>query len=162
MIVYASKQPTYIPGIIPNHYYGGTSYTYGGHFDYGNSKTVVLIMALIFTGASITEFVLWIIGIVNAVKINALVNGRATMLIIFSIFPMIFVGLIMAIITRNTYSSHQFEQRINNPTQSTTYNTSEQENLRQAFMSGVITSKEYETKKAALKKKRIAEINRES
>lgn len=158
-ILFALKQPTYISTNTGTSYSG---YTYNSVYpDYGNSRVMYFISLLLFLIILIAEFVLWIISIVNSVRINGLVDGQATTLVIFSIFPLLIVGSIIAVITKNNYFSYDHKERPINQTQNISYNGNEQEKLRQAFMSGIITSKEYETKKETLKKKRIAEIHRE-
>ena len=138
------------------------------NYNTGESSTsvgtwIALILTIILF---IAAGVFWILGIVNAVKINKLVNGEAVLLIVFSVITFMFVNLIMAIVTKNTFSGRTGTVGNSTNTRNVGRNNysssdSEAENLRQAFMSGVITSKEYEAKKVALKKKRIAELDKE-
>ena len=119
----------------------------------GSAEVAGLIMYGISGIGGFVWFVFWIISIVNAVRINTLVNGEAVMLIAFSVFTFGFANLIIAVMTKNklaTFSgSSTTRTKVYGSVQS---NNSEEAKLKQAFVDGVISSKEYEAKKAKLKK----------
>ena len=137
--IYADKTGTYI----------------NGHWDYSTKDIFIEIFGSAMVVSGIAWFVLWIIGIVNAVKINKLVNGEATALVIFSVITLIIAGFITAVMARNKFSENKVEEEFVEvkKEKTTTSETQQLRNLKQAFIDGVITSEEYETKKAKINKK---------
>ncbi|MCK5945940.1 MAG: hypothetical protein KAG04_01570 [Mycoplasmataceae bacterium] len=77
--------------------------TYSGVMD--RLMSYIWIMFLVIFPVGIAKFVFWILGIVNAVRINGMTNGENTVLVIFSIITLTFVHLIIAVITKNKYNS---------------------------------------------------------
>ena len=140
--VYAHTSGTYVSGSVP-------------YWDYGNTDSIIEIFSFVILAAGIASFVLWIIGIVNAVKIDKLVNSQASMLVIFSIFTLVFVGFVTAIWARNKFTDIEIVEepaKVVAPAKQETSKDVKLSNLKQAFMDGVITSKEYETKKTKIEK----------
>ena len=126
------------------------------YWDYDNMDTVIEIFLLIIIAVGIASFVLWIIGIVNAVKIDKLVNSKASMLVIFSIFTLVFVGFATAVWARNKFMDTEIIEepaKVVVPKQEAT-KSAKLSNLKQAFMDGIITANEYETKKANIEKEK--------
>ena len=110
---------------------------------------LALAMIVIIAIAGVAYFILWIVGIVNSIKINALTNGENVVLVLFSILTFRFVNLIVTVMARNkfaTYSGPTISEAGGKVYGAKTSNNSEEAKLKQAFVDGVITSKEYEAK----------------
>ena len=123
-----------------------TIISFNGIGDLIDDLTGIIILLFIATWILlIVLLVIWIMGIVNAVAINKLTNGESSVLIFFSIVTFTIVHLIVAVITKNKYESHE-EQMINKES------NVQLNKLKMAFQNDVITSKEYEVKKAEIEK----------
>ena len=133
--------------------YGNKAGVYSNyHWDYSANNVFIEIFGSAMLVSGIAWFVLWIIGIVNAVRINKLVNSEATVLVIFSIITLVIAGFITAVMARNKFSENEFKEEVIETKKPMASESQQLKNLKQAFMDGVITSKEYETKKAEIKK----------
>ena len=95
--------------------------------------------------STIPQGVLWILGIVKAIKINELTNKRNFTLVIFSVFNFLILHLIFAYIAKN----NEMEIMKNDETieKNTPLPVKNLRKLKDAFVSGAITVEEYEAKK---------------
>jgi uncharacterized membrane protein len=81
------------------------------------------------------------------VQINGITND-SVVLIIFAIFPFVFVHLIFAVMEKNKVENHQ-------PIDNSATSTSEEErSLKTAFHNNVISAEEYEQKLKEIKEKK--------
>ena len=106
--------------------------------------TIIILFIATFV-LLIVLLVIWIMGIVNAVAINDLTNGKSIVLIIFSIFTFTIVHFIVAIVIRKRFIGA--ESKVSVIPQDEMLNK-----LKRAFENDVITAKEFEDKKAELNK----------
>ena len=109
-------------------------------------------------------FVLWVLGIINAVKINS-ITKESTLLIVFAVISLVIGHLIVAIIEQRKYQgedllyTNKFRDTYNHPQNN---NSNKQKDdryaaLDEALDSGIINSEEYKRKKADIKKKEVLE-----
>lgn len=104
----------------------------------------------------IAFFVLWILGIINAAKINSITKESAV-LVVFSVLTLLIAHVITAHSQKNKYNVISGTQSIDlKVTHEFKYSPADNSyeakkaRLRQAFIDGQITLKEYETKVKAL------------
>ena len=121
----------------------------------GNYQTEDLV-AFIELIAGIAFFVLWIIGIVGAVRINNMTMSRNTTLVIFSVFTLFVAHIIIAVITKQKEEAIMLATKREGIEEEPITGTDDVaklqrlNKLKKAFNDDVITAKEYEAKKKEL------------
>ncbi len=89
---------------------------------------------------------IWIVGIVNAVKISRMSKGGNALLVVMAVFVFMFGHLIVAIVAnKKAIENPNYEDRFEAPSQ-----MSKERALKAAFTNGIITAAEYEKKKKQL------------
>lgn len=138
----------------------GLIFTRSMNFDYFDSSSshihvsfMSVVMTFLAAAAGISLFVLWIIGIVKAIKINQMTGSRNGTLVIFSIFILFFAHLLVA----NSVKQKELPNASvidENTTKQNVGSLSKQQklkNLDKAFHDGVISAAEYKAKKSEIK-----------
>lgn len=108
-------------------------------------STAGIFGLILLIPSSIALFVMWIVGIVNAVKIHGITRD-STLLVIFSIITLIFAHIIVAIVTKKKLENSPVELSMAEANDKAT-------KIKRAFVDGVISAEEYEKKMKELNDK---------
>lgn len=124
---------------------------YGTNVDYEYTSVGIFGAALV-TITAIAFFVLWILGIINAARINSITKESAV-LVVFSVLVLFIAHVITAHVQRNKYNVISGTQSIDltihrQSKYAPADNTIEAKKarLRQLFIDGQITIKDYENR----------------
>ena len=126
----------------------GTTEQAKNNNDEPENATLMIVGICMCLMLTIFTIIAWVATIVNGVAISGMTNKNTTALVIFSILPLVFVLVIVAIMTKNKILSNKPSSK--NPVMADTYET-KKELIDNLYENDGITITEYKKKLSKLK-----------